>query len=149
MTDLTERNIEKRIKRLEHRLYEHHANTPDAFEYPDGIGGGGGAANRTLAIPSTNLLDTEEIRQWFVAPAGVETWLMASHLLNDAGQVPAGLTLYVQDFTASVEVYRDGTTYNEPTGISLTAGNTHYVAIENETTAEQNASAVLEMEDTE
>lgn len=106
---------------------------------------GAGKTRRALNIPTTNLADTEEIRQWFVAPSTITSTVVASTLLNEAGNAPTGLDVVVYDYTAGAEVYRDGSTYNEP-HLELTAGNVHYVAIENQSSATQNANAVLDME---
>lgn len=142
MTDLTETDITVRLKRLEERVLRGPINTPDEV-----TGAGGGAANRTLNIPTTNLADTEEIRQWLYAPAGVTTTVLATTLLNEAGQAPTGLDVYVYDYDNSTELYRDGSTYNEPTDLTLTEGAVHYLAVENATGSTQNANAVLAMEE--
>jgi hypothetical protein len=148
MSNRSETHIEKRIRELERQIYGggmQTANpTPATFTYPSGIDAG--ATLRTLPIPTTNLADAEEIRTWFVAPGDVTSTVAASTLLNDAGNAPDGLDVVIYDFTAGTEVYRDGSRYNEPADLTLTEGNTHYFAIDNSSSATQNASAVLDME---
>lgn len=149
MTDLTETDIGARLRRLEERVLRGPIDTPTTVTFPDGIGGGdggGGAQNRTLNIPTTNLTDTEEFRQWFVTDPDATTTAVETILLNEAGQAPDGLDLVVYNYTDSVEVYRNGSTRSEPTDVSLTAGHVHYVSIENQSSAEQNANAVLSLE---
>lgn len=105
---------------------------------------GRGAENRTLNIPTTNLADTEEIRQWFRTESG-STEVVATTLLNEAAQAPDGLDLVVYDYDAGVEVYRTGATHSQP-DVELEADSVHYLAIENSSGATQNANAVLAME---
>lgn len=111
-----------------------------------GIGGGGGAENRTLSIPTTNLADTDEIRQWFRTPSDGGATVLETTLLNEAGQAPADLELVVYDYDSGAEKVRvNGSTGTEP-DTELESDSVHYLAIENNTGTTQNANAVLALE---
>lgn len=139
--DHDETGLTKRLRRLEERVLPGKQPGPGEL-----TGTAGEAPNLALNIATTNLADTEEIRQWFVAPPDATTAVLATHLLNEAGQAPTGLDVVIYDFTESAEVYRNNTTYNEPEGLTLTAGDVHYVSIENGSGTTQNANVVLALE---